>query len=181
MANLVPEITVDQGGTILLDALGAVGDGVTDDSAIMSLACSGLYRKVKLRGDGNYVVGDIKIANGVTVEGNVGRDYTGIHAYIKPRFTRKAGCISVFDVNNQVDVNNFGRAITLRGIAIDGVDNTCNGISGGSVRLNLDRVYITNCTNGIGGNSPGGSGYTRVLDASGLNITNCSVAAVRDL
>jgi hypothetical protein len=164
------------GDSVKPEQLGAMGDNTTDDTAPWNVALSGLWQRVIPSAGASYVAGDLQTASGITIDGTGGRDYTAIDAYMLPRFTRKVGCNAVLNVSNQ---GSFGRAVTLIGVIIDGVDQTCNGISAGSSRLNASRCYIINCNNGLGGAASGGSVYTRVASLDTVIVTSC-IVGVRD-
>jgi hypothetical protein len=162
----------DSQGGVCPDQLGAVGNGVANDAAAWTQACSGVFRRVNLRHSANYLIlTPVPVANGVKIVGVAGRDYTTFHSYIGPRVTGKTG--SVVFLLDQHGNTSIGRSVTMEGFAIDGVDQTCHGISAGSVRLNIRDVNITNCNFAIGGGASGGWAYSNTMSASNVMVTNC--------
>ena len=153
-------------GQYFSDDLGLAGDGVTDDTARLQAVCNIPGAVVVLNPLKTYVVGDLIVADNVTIRGYTGRGYItvgGVDGLNTPRLQKKPGAQCVLNVNGK-------RGVNLYGIVIDGVDNSAPCISAGSSRMMVQDCRFINGSHGIGGAVDGGSVYTRSLHMRGAVI-----------
>ena len=149
---------------------GAVGDGVTDDTAAFNNALAASdYVYIP---PAKYVVGDVVVPSGATLFSDSARLEAQTNAsYGSVWLLRKSGATTVLNVSGSTGVR-------ISGINIDGIDKTCFGISAGSILLTLENVCVTRCTNGLGGAIGGGSAYTSVASIYFCTFRNCTNGAV---
>jgi hypothetical protein len=167
---------------------GADGTGSRDTTAEF-LAMQNSTLVCMAKPGSRYAVQGLKFKNGFKwINHSAGGEYTGPPPdYISGSFIRPPGVPTsqaILDLNHQAD-SSYGRALVFEGLAIDGIDGTMDGISGGSEELTLIRPFITRCRNGLGGATPlagGGhaSAYTRSATIELPRVFNCSSAGLRD-
>ena len=131
---------------------GAVGDGVTDDTAAFQAALT--YGKpIYLPAPPvAYIVGDCKLPSYSAIYSFNSTNYFTVGSKVIVR--RKAGCTNVFDAYGNTE-------IFMSGFTIDGVDRTCNGLGSTLVGtymsgISLFNMDFHNCQVGISGNWGGG-------------------------
>lgn len=115
-----------------------------------------------------YTVGALKPPNGSTLVGFSGSNYTDPQGYNSPRLIPKAGASCLFDFSAAQ------RSVTMIGLTLDGLNAGACAISAGSCHLTIDRLYIVDTLDGIGGAVGGGSAYTYVLIAHACKFIRCS-------
>jgi hypothetical protein len=119
----------------------------------------------------HYFVDALPPAPGTTFLGFGGSSYTEPEDYVGPRVCARPGASCVFDFSAGQ------RACTMIGFMIDGA-GASHGISAGSQHLNLERLYVVDCLEGLGGAVNGGSAYTYVLIAERCKFVNCRTHAI---
>jgi len=144
---------------------GAVGDGVTDDTAAFNLAlASGKPIWVP---PGVYIVNNVTVPLGAQIVGSTVRGY-GITFSSQSILQRAAGATRIF--------NGTGKA-TYRDLTFNGVDRTATGIGGVTCGTVLN-CYFLLCDAGIG---DGGAQYpSTMVDQSEFYGGNYGVRNVRD-
>lgn len=140
-----------------------------NDTAALNAALAQDGNVVEFIRGATYTLGHVTLGNGSTLYGLGGGNYVDPQPYNTPRLIPVPGAGAIFDFSDQTR----GRGVTMIGFTIDGLDGTCTAISGGSEHLVLDRLYIANCLNGVGGKVGGSSTYTYVLIARHCKIVRC--------
>jgi hypothetical protein len=142
---------------------GAKGDGTTDDTAAF-VAALAVGRPVYLpQPSVAYIVGDCAVPSGSQIFACGAANYSSIVG--GPVVRRKAGCTSVFTIDG-------AKNIRLAGFTVDGVDQTCHGVTGNSSsgHMLLDHMDFRSLDYGIGDNS----GYIHTVKSIHSNFVLCN-------
>lgn len=133
---------------------GAVGDGVTNDSAAINIALSVPGRVVRFMPK-SYLCGDIVPAAGVHLLGFSGHGYTADEESNRPRLLRAPGTSCILNLSGV-------RGVSATGVLFDGADSTVPLVSSGSTRFSATNCRFIRGSIGLGGQVGGGNSYTRV-------------------
>lgn len=142
----------------------------SDDTAAFNAAFAQDGNSAELIRGCTYALGYATYGNGSTVVGLSGPNYVDVQPYNTPKIVPVAGAKTIFDFSDRTR----GRGVTMIGITIDGLDGTCTAFSGGSEHLFLDRMYVANCLDGVGGAVNGSSAYSYVLTARHCRFVRCA-------
>lgn len=142
---------------------GAVGDGVTNDTAAFNLC---LTHNIVCWVDPakTYAVGNVQMKNGNRLIGLGTVEYgdrTASTASTRPVLVGVAGSSSVLDVSA------ISNSAAIDGVFIDCKSSSINGISGGSFQLTVQDTTVVGCAAGLG--DLAGSTYT--TEAHIINVT----------
>lgn len=142
---------------------GAVGDGVTNDTAAFNLC---LTHNVICWVDPakTYAVGNVSMKNGNRLIGLGTVEYgdrTAVTASTRPVLVGIVGSSSV------IDVSAISNSAAIDGVFIDCKSSSINGISGGSFQLTIQDTTVVGCAAGLG--DLAGSTYT--TEAHIINVT----------
>lgn len=140
---------------------GAVGDGVTNDTAAFNL-CLSKNSICWVDPAKTYAVGDVQVNDGNRLIGLATIEYgtsTAATASSKPILTGVSGSTSVLNVSGVT------KGAAIDGIYIDCKSTSINGLSGGSIQLIVTDSTIIGCAAGIG--DMAGSTYT-----GGIHVIN---------
>ena len=165
-------------GRVTPQMFGAKGDGATDDTAAFNAA---LAIGPMIVPSAKYVVSNVTVPNGAWMEGGGGLGYSGDigtgtpgasqkAAVVSPVLLAKAGTTScILNVNGCNDA-------TIKGLFLDGVTTSCDGVCSGSTQLMMERVTVVRCVNGLGATST--TGYTGLTDlyTHVATLINCEFA-----
>ncbi|MDX8499284.1 right-handed parallel beta-helix repeat-containing protein [Mesorhizobium sp. VK4C] len=142
---------------------GAVGDGVTNDSAAFNLCLT--YNVICWVDPAKtYAVGDVQMNNGNRLIGLGTVEYgdrTAATASTRPILVGVAGSTNV------INVSGVSNSAAVDGLFIDCKSSSINGISGGSFQLSIQDTTVVNCAAGLG--DMAGSTYTteaHIIDAT---------------
>jgi len=141
-----------------------------DDTQAVACALAHEGSVAELVSGCTYAFGHLCPPHGSTIMGFGSTNYTEPKGYNTPRIVPAPGATAVFDFSDPERC----RGVTMMGFTIDGLATECTAISGGSEHLFLDRLYIVNCLDGVGGSVAGSSSYSCVMIARHCKIMRCS-------
>lgn len=162
---------------------GAVGDGVTDDTAAMlaflnAVNTSTFRRRGYIPTGKNYYTDGFRLESRRTLwsecptgSGTGTQDLSEL-----PQITLKSGASAIA----LVDVGGT-RGPRIRGVQLNGNGQGKPCITAGSSRMSLDYVRAINGSYGVGGAGSAGDSYTRTMTAAHCTLAANSVAGVGNL
>ena len=157
--------------TVSVKDFGAVGDGVTDDTAAIQGAISGVDAGTKIFfPEGTYVVGAIEVTKALTFNGPATINLSGTNAGFELKASMSSLCFKDLTFVGDGVTGNNHRAIwhtqtyTISDVRIENlnVSSCVQGIDLGGV----DDILITGCTIKSSAGSASGQGYGIVAGSS---------------
>lgn len=154
---------------VTFEDFGAIGDGITDDTAAVQAAISAVGRAVHLLPGRTYLCGEVRPANGVHLFAHATAGYTTDIVQSRPRILMKTGSRCLFDVYQC-----FGFSIT--NVVLDGFDRSAPLLTNGSDRLTLFNVRLLNGSFGLGGpKDPAETRYTNTPQLIKCSVMSCGI------
>ena len=154
---------------VTFEDFGAVGDGVTDDTAAIQAAINAVGRAIHLLPGRTYLCGEVRPANGVHLFSHATAGYTTDIVQSRPRILMKTGARCLFDVYQC-----FGFSIT--NVVLDGRDRSAPLLTNGSDRLTLFNVRLLNGSFGLGGpKDPAETRYTNTPQLIKCSVMSCGI------
>ena len=154
---------------LTFEDFGAVGDGITDDTAAIQAAIAVAGRAIHILPNKTYLCGEVRPAPGTHLFAHATAGYTTDILTSRPRILMAAGARCLFDVYGV-----FGFSVT--NVVLDGRDRSAPVITNGSDRLTLYNTRILNASVGVGGPKVvTESRYTNTPHLIKCSIVSCDI------
>lgn len=170
--NVIATLKSLTGGVFTPEQFGAVGNGVTNDTAAFAAALSAAGGSAAvIVGPKKYVVGNLTIPNGGVLVGMYGYSTYDNSAApgaspMRPQLIAPAGAIDILNIST-------AKFSSIANILLDGNGTGANGISDGAATSwnNFSDLNIVNCNWGMGGSRVSGFVGGRFLN---IEVGSCA-------